>query len=107
MHAVGLIILRAGSFGIYGNAVVNHGYSLMSLYGHLSSVDVSERQEVARGDTLGRKGETDLAGGDTLHFAMFLHGLPVNPVEWWDDHWIEDRLRLKLGKALKGQADTP
>ena len=102
MHAVGLIVLRAGSFGIYGNAVVNHGYSLMSLYGHLSSVDVSERQEVVRVDTLGRKGETDLAGGDPLHFAMFLHSLPVTPVEWWDDHWIEDRLRLKLGKALKG-----
>ena len=77
MHAVGLIILRADSFGIYGNPVVNHGYSLVYVYGHLSSVDISERQEVARGDTLGRKGETDLAGGDPLHFAIFLHGLPV------------------------------
>ena len=63
-----------GSFSIYGNAVVNHGYILMSLYGHLSSVDVIGRQEVARGDTLGWKGETDLAAADPLYFAIFLHG---------------------------------
>lgn len=86
-------------FGIYGNAVVDHGYSLMS--------DVSEGQEVARGDTLGRKGETGFGGLDQLHFATLLHGGPVNPVELWNNHWIEDRLRLKLVKVLKGYADTP
>ncbi len=55
-----------------------------------------------RGQELGRTGATGLAGGDHLHFAILLHGLPVNPVEWWDDHWIEDRLRLKLGEAFPG-----
>jgi len=24
----------------------------------------------------------------------------VNPNEWWDAHWIEDRLARKLGAAL-------
>ena len=33
-------------------------------------------------------------------FAVLLQGLPVSPREWWDDHWIGDRLRLKLGDAL-------
>jgi murein DD-endopeptidase MepM/ murein hydrolase activator NlpD len=82
--------------------VLDHGYGLLSLYGHLSSVSVTEGEEVIRGKELGRSGETGLAGGDHLHFAMLLQGLPVNPVEWWDDHWIEDRLRLKLGAALPG-----
>jgi len=29
-----------------------------------------------------------------------LQGLPVNSKEWWDGHWIRDRLALKLGAAL-------
>lgn len=97
------VVLRAGWFGIYGNAVVlDHGYGLLSLYGHLSSISVTEGEEMIRGQELGRTGATGLAGGDHLHFAILLHGLPVNPVEWWDDHWIQDRLRLKLGEALPG-----
>lgn len=92
------VVVLARFFGIYGNAVViDHGYGLMTLYGHLSSIDVAEGQEVARGDTLGRTGETGLAGGDHLHFSVLLQGLPVNPVEWWDGHWLHDRLATKLG----------
>jgi len=95
------IVVLARYFGIYGNAVViDHGYGLMSLYGHLSTIDVSEGQQVARGETIGLTGATGLAGGDHLHFTMMLDGLPVNPREWWDAHWIRDRLVSKLGKAL-------
>ncbi len=95
------IVVLARYFGIYGNAVViDHGYGLMSLYGHLSSLGVTEGQEVVRGETVGRSGATGLAGGDHLHFTMLLHGLPVDPEEWWDSHWIHDRLKLKLARAL-------
>jgi len=95
------IVVLARYFGIYGNAVViDHGYGLMSLYGHLSSLEASEGQPVSRGDVIGRSGESGLAGGDHLHFTMLLHGLPVDPREWWDSHWISDRLKLKLGRAL-------
>jgi murein DD-endopeptidase MepM/ murein hydrolase activator NlpD len=95
------VVMLARYFGIYGNAVViDHGYGLMSLYGHLSSLEVSEGQEVQRGDVLGRSGATGLAGGDHLHFTMMLHGLPVDAREWWDGHWIQDRLVLKLGDGL-------
>ena len=97
------VVVKAGWFGIYGNTIVlDHGYGLHSLYGHLSSVGVSEGEEVKRGQEIGRTGATGLAGGDHLHFAILLQGLPVNPREWWDGHWIQDRLRLKLGEALPG-----
>jgi len=96
------VVLIARYFGIYGNTVVlDHGYGLMSLYGHLSSFAVEEGQRVTAGRTLGRTGDTGLAGGDHLHFTMLLQGLPVNPKEWWDGHWIHDRLALKLGPALR------
>jgi murein DD-endopeptidase MepM/ murein hydrolase activator NlpD len=95
-------VLLARFFGIYGNAVIiDHGYGLMSLYGHLSSIGVKEGQHVDRGQELGRSGQTGLAGGDHLHFTMLLQGLAVNPVEWWDPHWIRDRIARKLGPALK------
>jgi murein DD-endopeptidase MepM/ murein hydrolase activator NlpD len=95
------IVVLARYFGIYGNTVVlDHGYGLMSLYGHLSSIAVDEGRRVVRGEPVGRSGETGLAAGDHLHFTMLLHGLPVNPREWWDAHWIGDRLSLKLGGAM-------
>ncbi len=99
--ANGGVVVLARYFGIYGNAVViDHGYGLMSLYGHLSSLSVQEGQSVARGDVVGRSGATGLAGGDHLHFTMLLHGLSVNPREWWDATWIRNRIESKLGDAL-------
>jgi hypothetical protein len=29
-----------------------------------------------------------------------MHGLAVNPIEWWDEHWITDRIAGKLGPAF-------
>ena len=94
------VVLRADYFGIYGNCViVDHGMGLQSLYAHLSSIAVSPGDAVQQGQELGRSGQTGLAGGDHLHFAMLLHGRPVSPVEWWDPHWIEDRILRKLRAA--------
>ncbi len=95
------VVSLARYFGIYGNAVViDHGYGLFSLYGHLSEISVTEGQTVERGEIIGRTGQTGLAGGDHLHFTMLLQGLAVNPREWWDSKWIHDRLKLKLEDAL-------
>jgi len=94
-------VVLARYFGIYGNTVVvDHGYGLQSLYAHLSEISVSEGEVVERGQIVGLSGETGLAGGDHLHFTMLLHGLAINPREWWDAHWLTDRLKLKLGDAL-------
>ncbi len=93
-------VLFADYLGIYGNCVIlDHGMGLQSLYAHLSSIDVTVGQSVEKNETLGRSGTTGLAGGDHLHFAILVHGQAVNPVEWWDPHWIEDRIRRKLVAA--------
>ena len=90
-------VVYAGFLGIYGNAVViDHGCGLQSLYAHLSSFDAKEGDEVKRGQVIARSGQTGLAAGDHLHFTMLLDGVPVNPVEWWDPHWIRDRIEAKL-----------
>ena len=91
------VVVLARYFGIYGRTVVvDHGYGLMTLYAHLSSISVEEGQRVAKGDILGRTGATGLAGGDHLHFSTLIHGLPVNPLEWWDARWIERQILDKV-----------
>lgn len=93
-------VLNAGWLGIFGNCVIiDHGLGVQSLYGHLSSFDVKVGDEVAKGQTIGRSGMTGLAGGDHLHFTLLVGGVMVNPVEWWDPHWMADRVDRKLNEA--------
>jgi hypothetical protein len=90
-------VIFAGRLGIYGNTVVlDHGQGLASVYGHLSSIAVSLDQKVEKGAVIGHTGQTGLAGGDHLHFAIMLNGIFVDPIEWWDPHWIKDNVSRKL-----------
>ncbi len=86
-----------GFMGIYGNVIIiDHGMGLQSLYAHLSQMLVHEGDQVQRGQIIGRTGATGMAGGDHLHLGIILSGVPVNPVEWWDSHWIRDNIDSKL-----------
>lgn len=90
-------VIFADRFGIYGSAVVlDHGQGLASVYGHLSKISVTADQEVRKGETIGFSGQTGLAGGDHLHFGIMVQGVFVNPIEWWDSHWIKDNISRKL-----------
>jgi murein DD-endopeptidase MepM/ murein hydrolase activator NlpD len=93
----------ADNLGIYGNAVMlDHGLGLFTLYGHLSTIDVKVGDKVEQRGILGRSGETGLAAGDHLHYGVYLHGVAVLPVEWWDGKWINDNITPKL-QGLSGE----
>jgi murein DD-endopeptidase MepM/ murein hydrolase activator NlpD len=93
-------VVHASPLGIYGNCViVDHGMGVQSLYAHLSSIAVKVGDTVEKEQELGKSGMTGLAGGDHLHFTMLVSGQMVNPVEWWDQHWIQDRIVRKLKEA--------
>jgi murein DD-endopeptidase MepM/ murein hydrolase activator NlpD len=82
--------------GIYGNTVLlDHGFGLFSMYGHLSRMTVERNQGVSRGETIGYTGATGLAGGDHLHYSVIVAGRFVNPVEWWDPNWIRNNITVK------------
>lgn len=90
-------VIVAGWFDIFGNTVIiDHGCGLQTLYGHLASWTVKPGELVKRGQLIGHSDSTGLAGGDHLHFGVYLDGIPVNPEEWWDPHWIHDRIMAKL-----------
>jgi murein DD-endopeptidase MepM/ murein hydrolase activator NlpD len=102
--------MLAEYFGIYGNTVViDHGYGLLSVYGHLATFGVKPGDAVKRGQTIGQTGATGLAGGDHLHFSMVLQGEQVDAREWWDPHWLQDRIQAKLKQfgAEAGQSPPP
>jgi murein DD-endopeptidase MepM/ murein hydrolase activator NlpD len=93
-------IVNASWLGIYGNCVIiDHGLGVQSLYGHLMSFDVKVGDTVTRGQIVGKSDSTGLAGGDHLHFTLLVGGHMVNPVEWWDPHWMADRVERKLREA--------
>ncbi len=93
-------VVFTGTNGIYGKTVVlDHGYGLFSLYSHLSRIDVEIGAMVQKGDTLGLTGTTGMAGGDHLHFGMFVHNILVNPIEWWDGSWIQNNIMAKIEEA--------
>jgi murein DD-endopeptidase MepM/ murein hydrolase activator NlpD len=90
-------VVYAAPLGIYGNCiVVDHGYGLQTIYGHLSHIDVHEGDMVKRGQVMGQSGMTGMAGGDHVHFAMQLDGVQIDPKEWWDPHWIQDHIARRV-----------
>jgi murein DD-endopeptidase MepM/ murein hydrolase activator NlpD len=97
-----------GELGIYGNTVIlDHGLGLFTLYGHLSSFDVKAGDAVKERQIIGKTGETGLAAGDHLHYGVYLNGVAILPVEWWDAKWIEDNIAPKLaGKSSEAVAEA-
>ena len=94
------VVVHAAYLGIYGNCVViDHGLGVQTLYGHLSSIGVKVGDKVAKGQQIGRSGMTGLAAGDHLHFTVLVDGVAANPVEWWDQKWMQDRVFRKVAEA--------
>jgi murein DD-endopeptidase MepM/ murein hydrolase activator NlpD len=91
-------VIYADRLGIYGNCVIlDHGYTLQTLYGHMSKIGVKVGDTIQKGQSMGASGLTGMAFGDHVHFSMLIAGIQVNPIEWWDEHWIHDRILSKLG----------
>jgi murein DD-endopeptidase MepM/ murein hydrolase activator NlpD len=75
-----------GRKGDYGLAVeINHGYSMKSLYGHLSKVLVREGQKVKRGELIAQSGNTGLSNGPHLHYEVRVNGVAQNPTYYFFD----------------------
>jgi len=73
-------VLLARSLFFEGNCVViDHGQGLLSLYMHLSKLEVKDGDSVAKGQEIGLSGGTGRATGPHLHVAVRWQGIYVNP----------------------------
>lgn len=76
-------IISAGWYGGYGNYIlIDHGGGMSTGYGHLSRIDVSNGQQVQRGQLIGAVGSTGMSTGPHLHFEVRISGKPVDPTAY-------------------------
>ena len=74
-------VIETGDFFFSGNMVyVDHGQGLISLYAHLSRIDVKPGDVLRRGEILGAVGQTGRVTGAHLHFAIIANGILVDPL---------------------------
>lgn len=74
-----------GCGGGYGNyVIIDHGNDFITLYGHLTEVDVEVGDKVKQGDVIGKMGSTGFSTGDHLHFEIRYQGYILNPAYYVD-----------------------
>lgn len=74
-------VVEAGNNWAMGNFVrIEHGSGVISMYGHLSSINVSTSQTVNQYDLIGKSGSTGAnVTSDYLYLSLFINGRSVNP----------------------------
>jgi len=80
-------VIMAGWYGGYGKVVIiDHGVirgqSITTLYGHMSSIGVSQGQRVTQGQVIGKVGSTGYSTGPHCHFEVRVKGQPRNPLNF-------------------------
>jgi murein DD-endopeptidase MepM/ murein hydrolase activator NlpD len=74
-------VVEAGYHSSYGNLIVlDHGFGILTRYGHLSRLSVKPGDQVKRGDIIGLVGATGKATGPHLHYEVLANGKLLNPL---------------------------
>jgi murein DD-endopeptidase MepM/ murein hydrolase activator NlpD len=75
------VVTSAGPAGNYGNlVVVDHGFGIVTKYGHLSRFAVTDGQDVRRGDVIGFVGSTGRSTSPHLHYEIWTNDRLINPL---------------------------
>ena len=82
--ADGGTVVLAGVNSGYGNCVmIDHGNGYKTLYGHMSSIAVTNGQTVSQGDTVGYVGSTGVSTGPHCHYEVWKDGARIDPEQFY------------------------
>lgn len=77
------LVVFVGREGNFGKMItINHGYNLITRYGHLNKPLVKKGQHIKRGQIIAEVGNTGRCTGPHLHYEILLNGVPVNPLRY-------------------------
>lgn len=96
------VVIYAGQLGVYGNAIIiDHGFGLVSLYGYLDSLMCKEGDRVNKASVIAKVGHSGIAAQKSVYFEIRVHGVAVDPDQWWDEGWIKSNIERPLLVAKK------
>ena len=78
--ADGVVVLAEDHFFAGNSVYIDHGQGVVSMYFHMSKIDVKTGQKVSRGSVVGKVGSTGRVTGPHLHFGISVQGELVDPV---------------------------
>jgi murein DD-endopeptidase MepM/ murein hydrolase activator NlpD len=93
----GRVVLAEDLYFTGQSVVLDHGLGLVSLFAHLSSIDVQPGTIVSAGDALGRVGATGRVTGPHLHWTVRLAGARVDPLSLMDVTGLPGHATLEAG----------
>jgi murein DD-endopeptidase MepM/ murein hydrolase activator NlpD len=83
------VVVSCGDKGAYGlTVIVDHGFGVVTRYGHLSGFNVKPGQRIRRGEVIGFVGNTGRSTGPHLHYEVWVRDQAQNPI-----HYILDEYR--------------
>ncbi len=93
---------RASGYG--REVVIDHGYGVKTVYGHLSGFAVTDGQQVTRGQVIGYVGMSGRSTGPHLHYEVRIRNTPVNPHKYLRE--TMQQLATAGSATLTGAAQT-
>ena len=95
------VVIKAdhGRVGYGNHVIIDHGYGYSSLYGHMISLNVKVGEQITKGQTIGRVGNTGTSTAPHLHYEVRLKGNPVDPIIYCMDDLTPDEYQSLVERA--------